>query len=108
MKKQIVFILVSAFAAAFTSCNNDDNGRDNVGFSPKSDQQMTVGPEAGTHTIYYDIASPTGASVAAEVSPNVDWIEEVNTTSAYGARMERSISPCPSTVAMSPELRILF
>ena len=84
MKKQIVFILVSAFAAAFTSCNNDDNGRDNVGFSPKSDQQMTVGPEAGTHTIYYDIASPTGASVAAEVSPNVDWIEEVNTTSAYG------------------------
>lgn len=58
MKKQIVFILISAFAAAFTSCNNDDNGRDNVGFSPKSDQQMTVGPEAGTHTIYYDIASP--------------------------------------------------
>ena len=59
MKKQIVFILVSALAAAvFTSCNNDDNGRDNVGFSPKSDQQMTVGPEAGTHTIYYDIASP--------------------------------------------------
>ena len=54
MKKQIVFILISAFAAAFTSCSNDDNGRDNVGFSPKSDQQMTVGPEAGTHTIYYD------------------------------------------------------
>ena len=51
MKKQIVFILVSAFAAAFISCNNDDNGRDNVGFSPKSDQQMTVGPEAGTHTM---------------------------------------------------------
>ena len=88
MKKQIVFILISAFAAAFTSCNNDDNGRDNVGFSPKSDQQMTVGPEAGTHTIYYDIASPTGASVAAEVSPNVDWIEEVNTTSAYGQQWQ--------------------
>ena len=86
MKKQIVFILFSALAAAvFTSCNNnDDNGRDNVGFSSKSDRQMTIGPEAGTHTIYYDIASPTGASVVAEVTPNVDWIEEVNTTSAYG------------------------
>ena len=85
MKKQIVFILVSALAAVFTSCNNnDDNGRDNVGFSSKSDRQMTIGPEAGTHTIYYDIASPTGASVVAEVTPNVDWIEEVNTTSAYG------------------------
>ena len=53
MKKQIVFILISAFAAAFTSCNNDDNGRDNVGFSPKSDQQMTVGPEAVRHSQPY-------------------------------------------------------
>ena len=80
MKKQIVFILTSALAAiSFISCT-----KDNGGFTAVSDRQITVGPEAATHTIYYDIASPTGASVSAEVRPKVDWIEEVNTTSAYG------------------------
>ena len=80
MKKQIVFILTSALAAiSFISCT-----KDNCGFTAVSDRQITVGPEAATHTIYYDIANPTGASVSAEVRPKVDWIEEVNTTSAYG------------------------
>ena len=105
MKKQIVFILAAFISVLSVSCTKDDDREitpdtpdvSETQFLPVSDTRITVGPEAGTHVIKYEIVEPTGASVTAEAASGTDWM-----------RMERSISPCPSTVAMSPELRILF
>lgn len=91
MKKHIASILIAALAVlSFSSCTKD-NGREDDGrkdsvtqFNAVSDRQITVGPEAATHVIRYEIVNPTGASVTAEADAGTDWISDINSTSAYG------------------------
>ena len=92
MKKQIVFILAAFISVLSVSCTKDDDREitpdtpdvSETQFLPVSDTRITVGPEAGTHVIKYEIVEPTGASVTAEAASGTDWITEINTTSAYG------------------------
>ena len=92
MKKQIVFILAAFISVLSVSCTKDDDREitpdtpdvSETQFLPVSDTRITVGPEAGTHVIQYEIVEPTGASVTAEAASGTDWITEINTTSAYG------------------------
>ena len=92
MKKQIVFILAAFISVLSVSCIKDDDREitpdtpdvSETQFLPVSDTRITVGPEAGTHVIKYEIVEPTGASVTAEAASGTDWITEINTTSAYG------------------------
>ena len=88
MKKHIASILIAALAVlSFSSCTKD-NGRENDGqktqFNAVSERQITVGPEAATHVIRYEIVNPTGSSVTAEADAGTDWISDINSTSAYG------------------------
>ena len=86
MKKQSLLILTAALAVfQFTSCNSDDRNPEITQFNAVSESQITIGHEAGTHIIEYEIVNPVpDGSVSVEVSPDAEWITDVNSTAAYG------------------------
>lgn len=91
MKRQITYAaaigaLIASAVLSINSCDTQNTTTpETSGFGPASDLHMTVGPESAAHEILYSIENPSPEkSVKATVTPDADWIYDVNETGSYG------------------------
>lgn len=91
MKRQITYAaaigaLIASAVLSINSCDTQNTTTpETSGFAPVSELHMTVGPESAAYEILYSIENPSPEkSVKATVTPETDWIYDVNATGSYG------------------------